>query len=342
MAQEALVLCDGNIHYGSRLAAYLEQQRSFPFRILFFTDTEQLMKCISDISPKYLLLSEEIFSELSKDGLPNDTRVFLLQKQKENREYDASHITTIYRYQQAGNIMRAILAELGEEIGRRGRSLKDAAGTKLIGVYTPVRRSMQTSFSVLLGQVLAAEDRTLYINMEGYSGFRTLLGRDLKPDITDLMFLTKKEEDSLMRMLESMIHTIGRLEYIPPASAFIDLAAVTKEQWLGLLREVREDGRFSYLVLDVTEQVQGMFQILEECDLIYTIEGADVMAQAKLYEYEQLLSFMEYDKIREKTKKKKLPSVHFAEMNFERLLYSELAEYVRNVAREDFGIGREG
>ena len=341
MAQDVLALCDGNIHYGSRLAAYLEQQEAFPLRILFFSDTDQLMKCMSDVGPQYLLLSEEIYSELSEGGLPAYKRLFLLRKQKENDECDVSHITTIYRYQQAGNIMRAILAELGEEIGKHDKSLRQAAGMKIVGVYTPVRRSMQTSFSILLGQLLASEKRTLYINMEGYSGFRTLLGRDLKPDITDLMFLAKKEGEPFMRMVESMIHTIGRLEYIPPAGAFIDLAAVTKDQWLMLLREIRRDKRFSYLVLDVTEQVQGMFRILEECDVIYTIEGADVIAQAKLYEYEQLLSFMNYDRIREKTKKKKLPSVHFTEMNFERLLYSELAGYVRGVAREDFGIGRE-
>lgn len=341
MAQEVLALCDGNIHYGSRLAAYLEQQKAFPLRILFFSDTEQMMRCMSDICPQYFLLSEEIYSELSEGGLPAYKRLFLLRKQKYHKECDASHITTIYRYQQAGNIMRAILAELGEEIGKRDGGLKSITGTKIIGVYTPVRRSMQTSFTILLGQLLAAEQRTLYINMEGYSGFRTLLGNDLKPDITDLMFLAKKEGEPFMKILESMIHTIGRLEYVPPAAAFIDLAAVKKEQWLRLLHEIREDKRFSYLVLDVTEQVQGMFQILKECDLIYTIEGSDAVARAKLFEYEQLLSFMEYEGIREKTKKKKLPSVHFAEMNFERLLYSELAGYVRDIAREDFGIGRE-
>ena len=38
MAQEVLALCDGNIHYGSRLAAYLEQQKGFPLRILFYSD----------------------------------------------------------------------------------------------------------------------------------------------------------------------------------------------------------------------------------------------------------------------------------------------------------------
>lgn len=341
MAQEILALCDGNIHYGSRLAAYLEQQKGFPFRIVFFADVEQLTKYMPDMQPQYLLLSEEIFSELPEGGLPAYKRLFLLRRQKENKneECDASRITTIYRYQQAGNIMRAILAELGGEPGGSGDGPKCKAGTKIIGVYTPIRRSMQTSFSVLLGQLLAAQERTLYINAESYSGFRMLLGRDLKPDITDLMFLAKKEGEPFFRLLESAIHTIGRLEYIPPASAFIDLAAVTKEQWLRLIREMKRDGRFSYVVLDITEQVQGMFQVLEECDVIYTIEGADVIAQAKLYEYEQLVAFMEYDSILAKTKKKRLPSVHFAEMNFERLLYSELAGYVRDVAREDFGVG---
>lgn len=339
MAQEVLALCDANIHYGSRLAAYLEQQTGFPLRILFFSDAAQLLQHMPEVCPQYFLLSEEIFSELPEGGLPGYKRLFLLRKQKGNWECDTPHTTMIYRYQKAGNIMRAILAELEEETLKSKSSLVSITGTKIIGVYTPVRRSMQTSFSILLGQLLAAAGRTLYINTEGYSGFRTLFGRELKPDITDLMFLAKKEGEVFLRMLESMVQRIGRLEYIPPASAFIDLVSVKKEQWLQLLREVRRDGRFSYLIIDMSEQVQGMFQILEECDIVYTIEGSDVIAQAKLYEYEQLLTFMDFESIRAKTKKKRLPSVHFAEMNFERLLYSELADYVRGVAKEDFGVG---
>ncbi len=339
MAQEVLALCDGNIHYGSRLAAYLEQQKGFPLRILFYSDAGQLLKCMPEICPQYYLLSEEIFAALSEVGLPAYKRLFLLKKQSDTKECDSSHITTIYRYQQAGNIMRAMLAQLEEETAASFRDLKGTAGSKIIGVYTPVRRSMQTSFSILLGQLLAAEERTLYINTEGYSGFRTLLGRELKPDITDFMFLAKKEGEAFFKLLEGMVQTIGRLEYIPPASAFIDLMSVTREQWMKLLREIRRDKRFSYLVIDITEQMQGMFQILDECDIVYTIEGTDAIAKAKLYEYEQLLMLMDYDGIRAKTKKKRLPSVQFTEMNFERLLYSELAGYVRGIAKEDFGVG---
>lgn len=339
MAQEVLALCDGNIHYGSRLAAYLEQQKGFPLRILFYSDAGQLLKCMPEICPQYYLLSEEIFAALSEAGLPAYKRLFLLKKQSDTKECDSPHITTIYRYQQAGQIMRAMLAQLEEETAASFRDLKGTAGSKIIGVYTPVRRSMQTSFSILLGQLLAAEERTLYINTEGYSGFRTLLGRELKPDITDFMFLAKKEGEAFFKLLEGMIQTIGRLEYIPPASAFIDLMSVTREQWMKLLREIRRDKRFSYLVIDITEQMQGMFQILDECDIVYTIEGTDAIARAKLYEYEQLLMLMDYDGIRAKTKKKRLPSVQFTEMNFERLLYSELAGYVRGIAKEDFGVG---
>lgn len=79
MAQEVLALCDGNIHYGSRLAAYLEQQKGFPLRILFYSDVGQLLKCMPEICPQYYLLSEEIFAALSEVGLPAYKRLFLLK-----------------------------------------------------------------------------------------------------------------------------------------------------------------------------------------------------------------------------------------------------------------------
>ncbi len=356
MAQKILALCDSNIHYGSRLAEYLEHQRGFPLRVVFFSDTGSFMQYASVHAPPYLIVSEDMFAELSERECFPQKKLFVLCRQAPGSVTDGmeqegaareqaacegcgmAQIIRIYRYQPAGGIMRTVLSELDEETipEQKGRGMT-GEGTKIIGVFTPVGRSMQTSFSVTLGQFLAKRGRTLYINMEGCSGFRTLFGRDLKPDITDLMLFAEKEKEQFMKQLERMIDTIGGLEYIPPASVFTDLAAVTQEQWLKVLRDIQEDGRFSYLVLDVTQQIQGMFAVLDRCGLVYTIEGADRIAKAKLYEYEKLLEVMEYDRILKKTKKLRLPGIHFANVNFEQLIYSELAEYVRGLVERDIG-----
>lgn len=388
MAQKVLALCDSNIHYGSRLADYLEKQKGFPLRVVLFSDTEQFAQYVSGHRPSYLILSEDVFEKLPEKERRRAKKLFVLcrhaprdeggevrvkghsEVQEAGRgevretgrsevretgrhalretaeirvseqavygEYHAAEIIRIYRYQPAGSIMRVLLSEFDEEDWGGPQAGLTGEGTKIIGVFTPIGRSMQTNFSVTLGQLLTKRGRTLYINLESWSGFRALLGRELKPDITDLMFFAEKEREQFMKQVEAMIDTIGSLEYIPPASAYMDLAAITQEQWIKVLTGLREDGRFAYLVLDVTEQIQGMLAVLKMCDLIYTIEGTDRIAKAKMYEYEKLLELMECDGIMQKTKKKRLPPVRFAEMDFSRMIYSELAGYVRRLIEEDF------
>lgn len=364
MAQKVLALCDSNIHYGSRLADYLEKQKGFPLRVVLFSDTEQFARYVSGHRPSYLILSEDVLEKLPEKERRRAKKLFVLcrcaprdeggevrvkghsevretaeirvSEQAVYGEYHAAEIIRIYRYQPAGSIMRVLLSEFDEEDWGGAQAGLTGEGTKIIGVFTPIGRSMQTNFSVTLGQLLTKRGRTLYINLESWSGFRALLGRELKPDITDLMFFAEKEREQFMKQVEVMIDTIGSLEYIPPASAYMDLAAITQEQWIKVLTGLREDGRFAYLVLDVTEQIQGMLAVLKMCDLIYTIEGTDRIAKAKMYEYEKLLELMECDGIMQKTKKKRLPPVRFAEMDLSRMIYSELAGYVRRLIEEDF------
>lgn len=370
MARQMMALCDSNLHYGTRLVDYLEQQKGFPYSVMHFSDLDQLrsyeekQKCYDGREGmEYLILGEDLYPYLQDDI--DVRKVFLLTRQREDavqehngedeaaedsgrepalpegrvrrgaKEKTKPEIIQIYRYQPAGNIMRQILGKVKEDGGEKTEKLS-GVGMKIIGVYTPVGRCMQTSFSLLLGQILTRQKRTLYLNMEGFSGFRILLGRELKPDIADFMYYAERDRKKFMAKLEHMIDTIGGLEYIPPAAAFTDLCSITQEQWTRLFRELEADGRFGYLILDLTEHVQGLFQILKQCDLIYTIESDDAVGNAKIQEYEQMLHMMKCQDVVNKTKKKQLPKLHKTQIDFEQLVYSDLGDYVKQLVKEDF------
>lgn len=343
MEQQKVALCDSNFHYGSRLADYLERHTGFPYTMLYFSDIAQLRAYAKDQTFQYLILGEDLLPEYTDDAVIRAEVLFLLTKQEplskgaETSEEAKGIPIYIYRYQSAGTIMRQMLGYLSQFHADECQAVTQSeAATKLIGVYSPVKRCMQTSFSLLLGQILARKKRTLYVNTEAYSGFRSLLGRELRPDISDLMYYAERERPRFLEKLEGMIDTIGELEYIPPAAAYTDLRAVEAGQWLKFLHELREDGRFGYLILDLTEHVDGLFRILEQCDIVYTIEGGDAVSAAKLQEYEQMLNVAGCRQILNKTHKKRLPCIHQAGISFEQLIYSELADYIRALVQEDF------
>ncbi len=346
MAHRRMALCDSNVHYGRKLADYLENQKGFPYEVMHFSEWEQFERYqkssnLPDEHLTHMILSEEMLPYLGSDT--SVKKVFLLTKDEGATEYVKGMHTTvvpIYRYQPAGNIMRRMMGSLeAEGKYQKGMRMK-TSGVEIVGVYTPVRRCMQTSFSVLLGQFLTRKKRTLYLNMEGISGFRVLFGKDLKPNITDFLYYAEHDSERFMARLEQMIDRMGELEYIPPAATFMDLMSVTQEQWLRFLNELVKDGRFGYVVLDLTEQVQGLFSILERCDIVYTIESDDGVANAKLREYEQMLWMLEHENVLQKIRKKQLPRIRHTEFDFSQLIYSELAEYVRKLVEEDFGEAR--
>lgn len=340
MAQPRMALCDGNIHYGRKLTDYLAHQKAFPYEVIHFSDWDQFTAYRknrkSHEAITHLIISDDMLADM-----PSDTGVvktFLLTTENRMTENtDQEGICRIYRYQPAGHIMRSLLANLEEEQADTGGCRPRKHGTEIIGVYTPVKRCMQTSFCILLGQMLAKRKRTLYLNMECFSGFRVLLGRELKPDITDFMYYAEHDSKRFMARLEQMTDHIGELEYLPPASTFMDLMAVSKEQWLKLLQELNEDGRFGYVILDLTEQVQGLFSVLERCDRIYMLESDDSVARAKIYEYEQMFHLTGQEHILKKIRKQKLPVLKRTDIDFYMLRYSELAEYVQKTVLEEFG-----
>lgn len=342
MAQKIVLLCDDNIHYGKRLSAFLQSKKAFPYTVFFFSEVSQLLSYLSENEGDYLLIASELFREDTCAELMKEKygfrRIFLLERGKEESESSESdeRICRVGRYQSAGEILRRILLEFEKDAAKRGRDEEVISHreTKLIGVYTPIRRCMQTSFSVLLGQALSREARTLYVNMEGCSGFRILLGREGKKDLSDLMFYNEQNVKQFMERLEECLSPLWDLEFIPPAKAFVDLSCVTKEQWLQFIRLLRADGRFGYVILDLNEQIQGLLQILRECDVVYTIESDDRIGSAKIQEYEELLKQMEYEDILKKTRKKQLPKMKNVNLRLDELLYSELAEYVQESVKE--------
>ena len=88
------------------------------------------------------------------------------------------------------------------------------------------------------------------------------------------------------------------------------------------------------VLLDLTEQVRGVYTLLEACDKIYTLLKDDRMAKAKLAQYELMLEQESYGSIQEKTVKCRLPLFKNLPERMEELNRGEVAEYVKKLLAE--------
>ena len=205
----------------------------------------------------------------------------------------------------------------------------------LLGVFSPVCHSICTSFSLLLGQFLAKKASVLYLNFEPFSGLPVLLGDMGGRDLTDLVYYMQGGKERLVYKLESMVGNINGLDYISPAFSFVDLGQVKEESWLMLTRTLREMGTYDYVILDLSEMVHGLLNVLRECDRIYTLAGREGLALARVEQYEELLKSLDYEDVLNRTSRCELPRFKKLPSSLEELPYSDLAMYVRKLMEEN-------
>lgn len=241
----------------------------------------------------------------------------------------------ISKYQSPEIVVQEILNVIADGSGWKGCPEATDTAVKLIGIYSPVKRCLQTSFALSLGQLLAKEHKTMYLNFEMYSGLGELLRREYQTDMLDVMYYFQSAREKLALRLPSVIQNAGGLDYIPPMQYSLGIKEVPGEQWLALCRNIAAIGEYEYMILDLDDGIDGLFDLLKSCQKIYTITKEDPFAQSKLRQYERMLQQGELGEISEKTVKCRFPIFQELPGSLDMMTHGELAGYVKSIIKED-------
>lgn len=330
-----MAVCDHEEQYMYHLTEYLEKREVFPFTIHSFTSITTLKKyaCHHEIS--LLLISEDLWEEDILSWYKG--KILILDETgsiKEREEW------LVYKYQSSENIYQRILSICMESGIRLPTISASEKRMKIIGFYTPVHRCLQTSFSLCLGQILSKRSKVLYLNLESYSGFSYLMKDKPGGNLTDILYLLGCDENKLGYQLGHMTGEWKGLEYIVPFAKGLDVRGIPGEEWLELIAFLGRKTEYEYLILDLGEQTQKLFDLLSACDVILTISRQDEYARAKLRQYEDSLKMIHYENLLLKTKKIDLPFFRQLSGEIQQLPYGELAAYIRRMITEE-GFCRE-
>lgn len=337
MRKKNLAICDADEAYVRRLSELLAIRDSFPFQIAVYKESGQILDTNKQSDTDLLLISspeyEKLVSDSRKEKKLQDTVVILLDDGKQNLP---PMMPVIYKFQ-SGEIIRKELLEIygktkGNEISCRQTGRKQA---KIIGVYSPVGRCGQTSFCLLLGQILAKKSKVLYLNFEPFSGLKSIMQIQEKKDITDLIYAMHGDGTRLSFQMESMISNLNGLDYITPAGVYMDLMGISEDDWIIMLEALKGGGVYDYVILDLSEMMQGLLNILRKCQMIYTIIRKDGFASAKIDQYELLLKNYDYEDVMTKTRKCELPVFKKLPDGIDQLPYSEMAGFIKKMVSEE-------
>ena len=331
MHTKVLAIFDFEERYAYGLMEYLEQKSNLPFRVHVFTQSDKFDRFQGKDDIECLLIAESAFSELiEKYNIPH---IIILSESGNVVNTTLCHID---KYQSCENIYKEILRYY-TEVSEDGRSILRhlKKHMKIIGIYTPVGRCLQTTFAITLGQMLSMKAKTLYLNFERYSGLSRMLSREFNSDISDLVYYFECAKEKLAYKVDTLVEKIGKLDFIPPTRVYQNLAGIRAKQWIELLSEMDRCTDYEYLILDLTDGMTELWEVLRICDVVYTITKGDPMAMAKVNEYESAIELSGYPDVLAKTKKCSFPLFHHLPQRFDELTRSDLAAFIKDNIMKD-------
>lgn len=333
MKRNILAVCDLEASYAYNLMESIYEKQGTAFEIQAFTSVKSLIAFGKEQPIELLLISASAMC----DGVKELTIGKIMILSEGERIKELSTYPCIYKYQASDQLIREVMDYyVKEQVTEPAVLLKKKV--RVIGIYSPAGRSLKTSFALAYGQLMARERRTLYLNLEEYAGFESLMNEEYSADITDLLYFAKLGNGSLVYRIGSLVKQVGGLDYIPPALMGEDLKEIGPKEWRGLIQELKDYSSYDTLILDVGNCVRGILELLEECTRIYMPVREDVVSIAKLYQFEKALEQRNLGFLMERTRKLKLPyhnSFGNRENYIDQLLWGELGDYVRGIIREE-------
>ena len=121
---------------------------------------------------------------------------------------------------------------------------------EVIGVYSPVGRTMKTTFALTLGQILAKKRGCLYLNLEACSGFEYLLERSFDQTLGDLLYYQRLGSEQLITKMGSIVQSVNNLDYLPPVLSMEDIQSTTAQEWISLLQQIIDYSNYDVVILD--------------------------------------------------------------------------------------------
>lgn len=289
MNERNLVICDREIRYADGLGENISAREDLAVKVYICSNLEKVLE-LSEQKPIHLFVVDEGYAYKERSQI-EAKQVFVLGRGKVADLGDEE--CQVGKYQCADEIIREIfevyIDKTKENVMRSMR--KDRA--RLVAVYSPIHRLGKTTFAMALGRECAKRRRVLYLNLEEYAAIEGEEGLNMG----DILYYMKQGNGNLGIRLRAAVRKKEELDYLMPIPISQDIKEVSEKDWEMLLKELVENSTYEIILLDLSEIVQGLYHILEQCDRIYMPVLEDHISQSKLKQYDDNLKQLNLEKI---------------------------------------------
>lgn len=330
-----LVIFDEDEEYVHNLMEYISDKNGIPFKVVAYSDFEKFEKHMNERGADLLLATSHSLECMGADIKAK--KIIMLSEGEYVCEED--DFPYVYKYQSVDKILGELLEYYSEIDRRRGYpAIGGGRTTDIIGVYSPIGRCQKTSFAITLGQVMACERQVLYINLEEFSGLSQVLTRDFRNDLSDLMYHYRIAPDSIGIKLKATVCNIHGLDVVPPMNYSRDLRNVEAGLWKQMIEDIACAGIYDTVIVDLSNMVSDIFDILSICDTIYMPVKSDRISMSKINELEEYLLKTDREELLAKTIKIQPPSMKtsgWEEDYIDQLMWGEFGDFIRKLVKDN-------
>ena len=244
--KKMMAVYDADTRYAERLSDYVNRKERGVFTAQAFTSKEKLAEYAAKHEIDVLLSGERTDSgDISE--IPSGQKIYMSEETERQMESGKE----IYKFQSGDDIIREVMAVYSEIPGIRPNTAGSVdQSRRIIGVYSPVGRCGKTCLALAIGQILAKEEKVLFVTLDTFTGFTGLLNERWKRDLSDLIYYYKQERFHIVR-LNSLVYYLGDMAWIPPIRIPQDYAQLTAQEMADLMERILREGNYTTLVLGI-------------------------------------------------------------------------------------------
>ncbi len=297
MNEKNLVICDKVLRYAKGLSENIFARNEFSLRVHICTSLESVLQFKKE-REIHLLIIDDSFSYAEREQVHAE-QTFILTK--ETCPDLGEGEKEIYKYQSADKILAEVFETYYERTNTNILKYVKKERKKLITVYSPIQRIGKTTFAIALGRELAKSRRTLYLNLESYADIG---GRFVKAEgrnLGDLLYYMHQEGGNMSMRISTTVLKMENLDYIPPFLLNQDIKDITPNEWQRFLTIILEDSIYETVILDLSDSIQGLPELLQCSDKIYMPILEDSISKKKINLFDEMMGKMQLRDLREKT-----------------------------------------
>jgi len=290
------------------------------YGISYYSDEKLLLESLATSRAKVLVLDEGIREQLPQ---VKEANILWLGQNPDSED-------SVFKFQSAAVLLQIIMQYLDADKSK----LSSDSKTQVVSLYTPIKRSLQTTFGIMASHLLSGKGRTLYLNLEGYSGFPEILSGFYSKDISDFIYSIYHSKEKFPCNVANFIYRFGEVDMIPPVLNPVNLQEISKDMWQTMFTNLLKSNMYDYIVVDISDFVQGIYEVLKMSRVVFSLTKNDVSVERKWQQYQMLLEELRLDSILDKTHKISLPQGMQVPVNLEVYMPGAFSDYVEEHLRE--------